>query len=184
MRLFIRSSVAAEVVHEYAASVWTIMERYGDVLVPDELNGSDIHRLENIITMETAKHDLFDTLQLWLEATVRQQYLRICESRAELRLNLQQTLNRYKVCCVYPDLIRRIPQFVTLTSPNVTNLPVPSPRYLRLHVSCCRVAHLSGAGECIDKIFGDMNEGLVLAADGASADALAFALEGAIISVH
>jgi hypothetical protein len=59
--------------HEYAASVWTIMDRYGDVLVPDELNGSDIHRLENIITMETGKHDLFDTLQLWLEGTVCQQ---------------------------------------------------------------------------------------------------------------
>ncbi|KAF8483126.1 hypothetical protein JB92DRAFT_2763245 [Gautieria morchelliformis] len=126
---------------ESAASVWTIMDRYGDV-APDELNGSHIHRLENIITMDIAMHDLFDTLLL------------------------------------------RIPQFITLTSPDVTNLPVPSPRYLRLHASCCCIIHLSGAGEYIDKIFRDMNEGLVLAADGSSADALAFALEEAIISVH
>jgi hypothetical protein len=60
--------------HEYAASVWAIIQRYGEVLVPDELNGSDIHRLENVMTMDSNKHDLFDKLQLWLEATVRRQY--------------------------------------------------------------------------------------------------------------
>jgi hypothetical protein len=40
------------------------------------------------------------------------------------------------------------------------------------------VAHLSGAGECIDKICRDMDEDLVFAEDGTSADALAFALAG------
>ena len=36
----------------------------------DELDGPNIHRTENIITLSTAKHHLFDRLQLWLEPTV------------------------------------------------------------------------------------------------------------------
>jgi hypothetical protein len=46
------------------------MERMGSVLVPDELNGPDIHRLENVMTLETGIHTLFDTLKLWLDADV------------------------------------------------------------------------------------------------------------------
>ena len=32
-----------------------------------ELNGSGIHRLENILTLNPDAHSFFDTLQLWLE---------------------------------------------------------------------------------------------------------------------
>lgn len=45
--------------------------RTGNVLVPDELNGAKIHRLENVMTMEQGVHGMFDRLALWLEATVR-----------------------------------------------------------------------------------------------------------------
>lgn len=47
------------------------MMRTGNVLVPDELNGAKIHRLENVMTMEQGVHGMFDRLALWLEATVR-----------------------------------------------------------------------------------------------------------------
>jgi len=56
--------------HNYAASAWAVMERMGSVLVPDELNGPDIHRLENVMTLETGIHTLFDNLKLWLDADV------------------------------------------------------------------------------------------------------------------
>ena len=46
------------------------MERLGGVLLVDELNGSDIHRLENGLTLDSVKHSFFDTLMLWLEETV------------------------------------------------------------------------------------------------------------------
>jgi HNH endonuclease len=36
----------------------------------DELNGPDIHRLENVMTLETGIHTLFDNLKLWLDADV------------------------------------------------------------------------------------------------------------------
>jgi hypothetical protein len=51
--------------------VWTIMKMFGQVHVTEELNGSDIHRLENIITMHSDLHNYFDNLKLWLESTVR-----------------------------------------------------------------------------------------------------------------
>jgi len=58
--------------HEYAASAWAVICRMGNVLVVDELNGNDGHRLENVMTMDLGIHGLFDDLDLWLEATVCQ----------------------------------------------------------------------------------------------------------------
>jgi hypothetical protein len=46
------------------------MERFGQVNGFLELNGPNIHRLENVITMEIGFHTLFDRLTIWLEATV------------------------------------------------------------------------------------------------------------------
>ena len=54
----------------YAASAWAVMMRMGGVLGYDELNGEKIHRLENVMTLRTDLHGMFDTLLLWLEATV------------------------------------------------------------------------------------------------------------------
>jgi hypothetical protein len=33
----------------------------------EELNGTGIHRLENVITLNYDAHTFFDTFQLWLE---------------------------------------------------------------------------------------------------------------------
>ena len=46
------------------------MERFGQVLGVEELNGADIHRLENIMTMDGTLRTLFDSLGIWLEETV------------------------------------------------------------------------------------------------------------------
>jgi len=54
--------------YEYAASVWAFIERFGGLLITDELNGADIRRLENIITMDVNLHTKFDRLAIWLEA--------------------------------------------------------------------------------------------------------------------
>ena len=52
---------------EYASSVWAVLERFGNKKVFEELNGSGIHRLQNILTLNPIVHHLFDTLRLWLE---------------------------------------------------------------------------------------------------------------------
>ncbi|EIW65116.1 uncharacterized protein TRAVEDRAFT_110998, partial [Trametes versicolor FP-101664 SS1] len=52
---------------------------------------------------------------------------------------------------------------------------LPDPRYLRLHAACARVAHLSGAAECIAKILRE--EAIkVLASDGGSSSLLNYIL--------
>ncbi|THH20036.1 hypothetical protein EW146_g1228 [Bondarzewia mesenterica] len=145
---------------EYAASVWAVMERFGQAFVTEELNSPDIHRLQNILTMEASKHEMFDSLQLWLEST--------------------GSPNCYKVNSVAPALQSDIPDIVTFTTSDPLNLPLPSPDYLHLHAACARVAHLSGAGEHIDRVFRDMEEMQVLAVDGSSTDILSYALSSSV----
>ena len=53
--------------HNFAPSPWAVMEHLGNVLVTKELNGPNIHRLENVMTLETGLHALFDNLNLWFE---------------------------------------------------------------------------------------------------------------------
>ncbi|KAF9014396.1 hypothetical protein BDZ89DRAFT_1142342 [Hymenopellis radicata] len=51
---------------------------------------------------------------------------------------------------------------------NPEHLPVPSADLLKLHAVCCKVAHLSGAGQYIEKIWRDAEDLGVLAEDGGS----------------
>ncbi|EGO01682.1 hypothetical protein SERLA73DRAFT_70852 [Serpula lacrymans var. lacrymans S7.3] len=44
--------------HHHAASMWAVMDRFGYSQIPFDLNGSNIHRLENILTLD-----------LWFEPT-------------------------------------------------------------------------------------------------------------------
>jgi hypothetical protein len=67
-------------------------------------------------------------------------------------------------------------QFVTFSTTNPVNLPVPSPELLSLHATCSKVAHLSGASEYIDKIYRDVDTIDVLSADGTSGDMLNYLL--------
>ncbi|KIJ27250.1 hypothetical protein M422DRAFT_37885 [Sphaerobolus stellatus SS14] len=140
---------------QYAATVWTVLDRFGYRGLSDELNGPKVHRLDNVITMELYVHNYFDNLRLWLIAT--------------------DEVNRYILEAVDPVLLGGLPQRVTFTT-DKENLPVPNPTFLALHASCAKVGHLSGAAEYIDKVFGDMEEIRVLSADGASADVLEHAL--------
>lgn len=72
-----------------------------------------------------------------------------------------------------PPLVRKS---VTFSTPDAEHLPVPSPDLLAFHATCCKVAHLSGASEYIDKVWADANEAGVLAADGSSGDILRYLL--------
>ena len=92
-------------------------------------------------------------------------------------MDFQDIPNTYKLCAAHSFLInRRWRSIITFTTPDPVKLPVPSPSYLELHAACCRVANLSGAGEYIDKVLRDMEDIQVLSQDGASAEALQYAL--------
>lgn len=55
---------------EYAASVWAVVDRFGGVKLTEELNGPDIHRIENVMTLGADVHSKFDRLNIWFEETV------------------------------------------------------------------------------------------------------------------
>ncbi|KAH9175942.1 hypothetical protein EDB89DRAFT_1847074 [Lactarius sanguifluus] len=71
---------------------------------------------------------------------------------------------------------------ITLTSED-PRLPLPNPDYLEIHAACCRVAHLSGAGEYMDKVLEDLEDTRVLSEDGSTAHMLSFALQKEAIPV-
>ena len=68
------------------------------------------------------------------------------------------------------------PLFVQFSTKDPKNLPVPSSELLALHATCCKVAHMSGAAEYIEKVYKDADAMGVLAFDGASSDILSFKL--------
>ncbi|GBE87978.1 hypothetical protein SCP_1202040 [Sparassis crispa] len=154
----------------YAASAWAVLDRFGKVNVVDnELNGQGIHRLPNVLTMSVDVHIYFDTLQIWFEEIGTDRY-RLCAHWDSVLTALGVDLNN---------------PVIQLTTTNAS-LPLPDSRLLRLHATCAKVAHLSGAGEYIDATLRDMEELKVLASDGGSAHVLLDALlhSGGQVTVH
>ncbi|KAF8239177.1 hypothetical protein L208DRAFT_119564 [Tricholoma matsutake] len=139
---------------DYAASVLAVLKRFGFDI--ENLNGPKVHSLYNVMTMQKDVHDWFDRLEMWFEAT--------------------NVTNCYRVKAVYDYEYHKLPERITFTTPNHDTLPVPSPKLLALHAACAKVAHLSGAGEYIDKIDRDVEDLGVLSYDGASSSVLDHAL--------
>ncbi|TFK83085.1 hypothetical protein K466DRAFT_590014 [Polyporus arcularius HHB13444] len=140
----------------YLVTAYTMLNKFGCTNIQQELTGVNIHRLENVMTLEVNVHYHFDKLLVWLEAV---------EGRP----------HTYRIVTQKP-YFGNFPDEVTFTSPHA-HLPQPSPRYLRVHAACCRIAHMSGAAEYIDKIYRDEEELGVLSEDGTSAPVLAHFLQ-------
>jgi hypothetical protein len=47
-------------------------------------------------------------------------------------------------------------------------MPVPNPRYLRLHAACAKIAYISGVGDLMDQWDYEIDNMDVLASDGSS----------------
>ncbi|KAI6028991.1 hypothetical protein EDC04DRAFT_2572705 [Pisolithus marmoratus] len=135
---------------KYATSVWAVLDCFGYSSLREELNDPNIHRLENIITMEPL-HNKFERLQ---------------------DLTSQGRPNEYRLEAIYDFFTVRYPKYVTFSTPEPKKLPLPSPTYLAIHAACAKVAHLSGAAQYIADIFRHMEDILVLAGDGGSAELL------------
>jgi hypothetical protein len=134
--------------------MWAVMHRFGHENLPDELNGPKIHRLENVMTLVPQIQSLFDELNIWFVSTVRSNYYRLPDDADMLfNENWQNEENKYKLDSPYDGIfVRDFPEYVTYTTPDPVKYPVPSREYLETHAACAKVAHLSGAGECIDKM--------------------------------
>lgn len=140
-----------------SASAWTILSMFADINILAELAGNQIHRLENIMSMEQGCHRAFDELVLWFKPVE----------------GIQDTYRTYEA---RPGLKERmhIPDIVTFST--TTGFRLPNPTYLALHALCCEVAWMSGAAEYIMDIERRMDQTRILAKDGSTADILSRAL--------
>ncbi|KAA1472924.1 hypothetical protein DENSPDRAFT_839317 [Dentipellis sp. KUC8613] len=139
---------------DYAASVHAILDRFGGINSIDELNGAKVHRLQNILTLGTSIHTSFDELDIWLEKIP------------------DGSNNSYNVKASNPSFLRSLSARVEFTTPDPVRRPLPDPRYLKLHAACARIAHMSGAAQCIDQILHEEEVTKVLAFDGGSSELL------------
>lgn len=146
----------ANITARYATSVWAVLDRFGYSALREELNGSSVNRLENVITLEPSLHSFFDSLQIWFTET--------------------EEPDRYKLAATRDVFLVQRPKYATFSTPNPQRLPLPSPTYLAIHAACAKVAHFSGAGEYIRKILRHMEDTRVLAEDGGSAELLHMAM--------
>ncbi|KAF9061998.1 hypothetical protein BDP27DRAFT_1484480 [Rhodocollybia butyracea] len=140
---------------DYAASVLAVLERFGYNI--NKLDGRNIHSMYNVMTLHGLVHDYFDQLRLWFETT--------------------DTPHRYEIKTLisYESTLRNVSPITTLTTPDPL-IPLPDPKLLALHATCAKVAHLSGAGEYVDRVQRDFDRLDVLAEDGGSSDVLFHAL--------
>ncbi|KAG2014398.1 hypothetical protein CC2G_011218 [Coprinopsis cinerea AmutBmut pab1-1] len=136
--------------------VWTILEEFGYNHILQELNGDRVNRLENVMTLAKDVHSDFDALAIWLVPSD--------DPNAEP--------NTYKLESSLPFLLQAYPRVVRFQSSDPGNLPLPSPRYLEIHASCAKIAHLSGANVYVDGVMRDCEDLAVLADDGSSAELL------------
>ncbi|KAH9023018.1 hypothetical protein EDB84DRAFT_1509584 [Lactarius hengduanensis] len=114
-------------------------------------------RVENLLTLHADAADEFRSLNVWLEATGRE--------------------DEYQVVTWNPTtLASRRQTTVAFSTPDPGVRPVPSVHYLRLRAACARVAHKSGAAVYIEALTRDLATLSVLAEDGSSAGVLTAAL--------
>ena len=153
------------------------MNSFGGIDVLAELNGTNLHRLSNGLTMSSELHTCFDDLLLWFEAVPVSNPWQMIQPRVALTYLIsliQDTLNTYTIRTAV-----RIRTITTLPNPLVVtftttdnNLELPNPKYLRIHAAVCRVAHMSGAAEYMELHDREDGEKNVMAYDGSSADLL------------
>lgn len=106
------------------------------------INGNDIDRPMNALTLTSRFHELFGDFDIYFEPVAG------------------QAQPRYKIDNVRPNNYgaRILPVTRTLyLTPDYTIEP-PSPRLLAIHRAIGRILSLSGAGGYIDRIIRDMDE--------------------------
>lgn len=137
------------------------------------IDGQDIDRPYNALTLTHALHMRFGGLEVYFEPPPP------AEDAPQK--------NTYVIRSTQSYAWRRNPRFplrrTLLTSPNKTIDP-PSPRLLSMHRACALILHLSGAGEYIEKILRD-EELLTAEMDGSTelGSVLLLKLWGSMVAV-
>jgi hypothetical protein len=117
------------------------------------IEGTDIDRPRNALTLTPAFHSLFGDFKIFFEPVQE-----------------AQQPHTYRVDSFLPPRVNRrlgLPVVRTLYLTDTRTIDPPSPRLLAVHRAIAHILHLSAAGEYIDKLLQDMDERGILA-DGST----------------
>ncbi|KAI9825388.1 MAG: hypothetical protein M1832_001118 [Thelocarpon impressellum] len=113
-----------------------------------ELDGTNIDRPYNALTLSALAHKYFGQLKIYFET--------VDDGTSTAS---SPTPHHYSIKAVNPERsmfqVMGLPVRRTLLEAHERNIDMPSPRLLRIHRACCLVAHLSGAGAYIERILRD-----------------------------
>jgi hypothetical protein len=104
------------------------------------IEGTNIDRPSNALTLSVNLHRSFGTLKVYFEADPDFQNRYIIKTTDHLMFRVM------------------LPVTQDLFIASDHNIDLPMPRLLAIHRACCLIVHLSGAGEYIDKVPRDMEE--------------------------
>ncbi|OQV11251.1 hypothetical protein CLAIMM_15113 [Cladophialophora immunda] len=144
------SSGEQELVDESKRKALAILDMFDDGVVR-LIEGSDIDRTRNAITLTMRFHRLFSRFQVYFERQGNQLYA-------------------YRIDPVRDNFVRRSILSIesrTLFTTGAKTIDPPSARFLAVHAAIARVLYLSGAGRHIDKILYDLDHKNVMA-DGST----------------
>jgi hypothetical protein len=114
--------------------MWAVSNRFGHKELPDELNGSKVHRLENVMTMVPGFHTIFDQLKSLVCSNSASELTHGSPDHADMTLNRMKRIDTSSK--------RHSNKYVTFTMPD----PIKHPFSSRgIHAARARIAHLSGA---------------------------------------
>ena len=114
------------------------------------IQGPEINRPRNGVTLCTTMHGYFDEFMVYFEPTGIEPHT--------------YTIDTY----FGEDLIEGLPVTSQLRLTPERTIDPPSSRLLALHCAISRILHMSGAGVCIDKVLRDIGDNDVKA-DGSTA---------------
>ncbi|KAI6047026.1 hypothetical protein EDC04DRAFT_3052536 [Pisolithus marmoratus] len=136
----------------YTTAVWKALNSFGDPSLRKLLDGTNIHRIQNVMTMDPTVDGRFNTLKIWFVPTGE--------------------TNSYRLEAIDEFWLTGRPRYVTFSTPNANRYPLPSATYLAIHATCAKVAHLSGTREYLETILTYMDDTHVLSEDGGSSELL------------
>ena len=114
-----------------------------DIDVIHLIEGTDIDRPRNAITLSLEMHRLFGNFEIFFERVDN------------------NTADTYQIQAFHPFLVARLQFPVRRTLFSHPSIDPPLERLLRLHSAIGHILHLSGAGEYINVILKDMEDGAV-----------------------
>ncbi|KAH9483400.1 hypothetical protein JR316_0002866 [Psilocybe cubensis] len=145
---------------ECSKTLGDLLYGFSGIPVATDLSGDMVYDMSNSIALAYVTREHFNVLALWLE-------------------EVPDKPNTYLAQAYCEGLVDDDPPVITFTTPSNINIPLPNSKYIRLHASLARIAHLSGVYRYLDNLPMFVE---TLDSEGKSGDILMARLSRAVLS--